>query len=124
MQCKTAVHPDFHETQPTIWKGVTLMEDIFEKRVRAAAIAAWRTILVGVILLVLQWILYLIFMSAHPAWLLWLWGPDTGWQFIQTVWFWAAALFKAFLWILAVIALWLTFWSRALRKQPTGHQQP
>jgi len=32
------------------------MEDIFEKRVRAAAIAAWWTILVGVILLVLQWI--------------------------------------------------------------------
>ncbi len=93
------------------------MEDIFEKRVRAAAIAAWWTILVGGIFLVLQWILYLVFMSAHPAWLLWLWGPDASWPFVRTVWFWATALFKIFLWILAVIALWLTFWSRKLRKQ-------
>jgi hypothetical protein len=93
------------------------MADIFEKRVRAAAIAAWWTILVGVIVLVLQWILYLVFMSVHPAWLLWLWGSDTGWQLIQTVWFWAATLFKTFLWMLAVIALWLTFWSKQLRKQ-------
>ena len=93
------------------------MEDIFEKRVRAAAIAAWWTILVGVVFLVLQWILYLVFMSAHPVWLLWLWGPDASWPFVQTVWFWAAALFKAFLWMLAVIALWLTFWSRKLREQ-------
>jgi hypothetical protein len=92
------------------------MEDIFEKRVRTAAIAAWWTILVGVFFLILQWILYLIFMSSHPAWLLWLWGPDTGWPFIQTVWFWATALFKAFLGMLTVIALWLTFWSKKLRK--------
>jgi hypothetical protein len=93
------------------------MEDIFEKRVRAAATAAWWTILVGITFLVLQWISYLVLMSARPAWLLWLWGPDTSWQFVQTVWFWATGLFKAFLWMLAVIGLWLTIWSSKLRKE-------
>jgi hypothetical protein len=121
LQCITETYSDHmlkHRQQiGKFGKELHAMEDIFEKRVRAAAIAAWWTILVGVIFLVLQWILYLVFMSVHPAWLLWLWGPDSSWPFVQTVWFWAVALIKAFLWMLAVIALWLTFWSRKLRKQ-------
>jgi len=100
------------------------MEDIFEKRVRAAAIAAWWTLLVGAVFLALQWVLYRVFMSVHPAWLLWLWGPDASWQFVQTVWFWATAFFKALLWMLAVMALWLTFWSKKLRKQAPVRQGP
>ena len=70
---------------------------ISSRRGSGATIAAWWTILVGVIFLVLQWILYLVFMSAHPAWLLWLCGPSTSWPFVQTVWFWAAALFQGIL---------------------------
>ena len=93
------------------------MEDIFEKRVGAAAIAAWWTLLVSVILLFIQWISYLVFMSLHPAWLLRLWGPEASWPFVRTVWFWAIVFFKAFLWMLAVIALWLTLWSRKLQAQ-------
>ena len=105
-------------------KEVHPMEDIFEKRVRAAAIAAWWTLLVGAVFLALQWVLYRVFMSVHPAWLLWLWGPDASWQFVQTVWFWATAFFKALLWMLAVMALWLTFWSKKLRKQAPVRQGP
>jgi hypothetical protein len=92
------------------------MEDIFEKRVGSAAIAAWWTILVGVIFLVLQWIAYLIVMSTHSALLLALWGPDANWPFVQTVWFWGMAAFKLFLGILALMALWLSLWARRLRK--------
>ena len=93
------------------------MDEIFEKRVSAAAVAAWWTILVGVIFLLVQWIAYLIFTTAQPAWLLSLWGPGTTWPFFQTVWFWATAGFKAFLWVLTVLALWLTLWARQLRKR-------
>jgi hypothetical protein len=92
------------------------MEDIFAKRIRTAARAAWLSIGAGAIFLTLQWILYLIFMSARPGWLLWLWGPDTTWPFVQTVWFWAIAGFKMFFWLLALAALWLTLWARQLRK--------
>jgi hypothetical protein len=114
---KLQIIPSSMRRRQRFGKELHPMEDIFEKRVRAAAIAAWWTILVGTIFLVLQWTLYLVFMSARPAWLLWLCGPDVGWPFIQTVWLWAATLFKALLWMLAVIALWLTFWSKKLRKQ-------
>lgn len=93
------------------------MEDIFEKRVRAAAKAAWWTILVGIIFLVIQWFAYLGVMSVRPAWLLTLWGPDTTWPFVQVVWFWGTAVFKLFVWMVAVTALWLTLWARELRKQ-------
>jgi glucan phosphoethanolaminetransferase (alkaline phosphatase superfamily) len=96
------------------------MEDIFEMRVRAAAKAAWLTILIGGVVLILHWILYLVFMSSHPTWLLRLWGPDMRWSFVQSVWFWGDAVFKLFLWALAFIALWLTLWSRQLRKRRHG----
>jgi hypothetical protein len=93
------------------------MEHTFVVRVRGAATAAWWTVLAGVVFLVLQWILYLVFMSVRPGWLLWLWGPEASWPFVRTVWFWAAAAIKAFLWILALVALWLTLWARQLRKE-------
>ena len=52
------------------------MNDIFEKRVRAAAVAGWWTVLIAVGFITLQWIIYLVVMSARPAWLLVMWGPD------------------------------------------------
>ncbi len=96
------------------------MEDILGVRVRAAAKAAWLTILIGFVFLVLQWILYLVLMSSHPALLLWFWGPGTSWSFVQSVWFWGALVFKLFLGMLALIALWLTLWGRQLRRRTLG----
>jgi hypothetical protein len=92
-----------------------IMDDIFEKRVRAAAAAAWWTVLIGFLFLILQWILYLIFTSVQPSWFPRLWGPETSWAFVQTVWFWGTAGIKAFLWLLVVVALWLTLWAKQLR---------
>ena len=46
------------------------MNDVFEKRVRAAAVAGWWTLLVDVGFLLIQWVLYLLIMSARPALLL------------------------------------------------------
>ena len=92
------------------------MNDVFEKRVRAAAVAGWWTLLIAVGFLLLQWIVYLVVTSTRPSWLLSLWGPDVTWPFLQSVWFWGVASLKVCLWLLALVVLWLTLWARRLRK--------
>ena len=96
------------------------MNDIFEKRVRAAAIAGWWTVLIAVGFITLVWIIYLVVMSARPTWFLWMWGPDTDWAFVRIVWFWAIVFLKFVLWLMALAAIWLTLWARQLRKQADG----
>lgn len=97
------------------------MNDIFEKRVRAAAVAGWWTLLIAVGFLLIQWIAYRLAMSAHPAWLLSLWwGPDTTWPFVQTAWFWGLAIMKICIWPLALVTFWLTLWAKQLRKRAAG----
>jgi len=92
------------------------VNDTVEMRIRSAAAAGWWTLLIGMVFLAVQWILYLVFMSSRPAWLLSLWGPNIGWETINQVWFWALALCKVCLGLLALVALWLTLWARQLRK--------
>ena len=96
------------------------MDRTFEMRVRTAATAGWWTLLIGVVFLTLQWILFLLVMSARPAWILSVWGGGLDWENVRHVWFWGAAVFKLFLWLLALIVLWLTLWARQLRKNPAG----
>ena len=92
------------------------MNDAFEKKVRAAAVAGWWTLLIAVLFVTLQWLIYLAIMSARPAWLMTLWGPDVTWPFIQNVVFWMVAVFKLCLWVMAAAVVWLTLWARQLRK--------
>jgi hypothetical protein len=93
------------------------MNEVFINRVKAAAVAGWWTILAAVAFITVQWILYLVLMSAQPAWLLSLWGGDITWPFVQTVWFWFVAAFKFCLWLAFFVVLWLTIWSAQLRKR-------
>ena len=92
------------------------MDDVFEKRVRAAVVAGWWVVVIAVAFLTLVWLVYLVVMSAHPAWLLSLWGPGVDWPFVQTVWFWAMAAFKFCVWLMVFAVLWLTLWVRQLHK--------
>ena len=92
------------------------MNDAFEKKVRAAAVAGWWVVLIGYALLTLTWGVYLILVSARPALMLAMWGPDVTWGFMQTVSLWFLGVFKAFLWFLFLVVLWLTLWARKLRK--------
>jgi hypothetical protein len=96
------------------------MNDAFEKRVRAAAVAGWWVVLIAVGFIVLQWVIYLVVMSARPAWLLALWGPDVDWAFVHIVWFWAIAILKFIVWLMALAVIWLTLWARQLRKGADG----
>ena len=91
------------------------MNDIFERRVRAAAVSAWWTLLIAVGLVSLQWVLYLIVMSTRPPWLLPLEGPNADWSFVQTGWVWVTVGFKVIIWLLGLVAVWLTLWARRLR---------
>jgi hypothetical protein len=96
------------------------MNDTFEKKVRAAAVAGWWVILIAVGFLTVQWGVYLILMSAQPGWLLAVWGHGVSWSFAQTVWVWAMAIFKMCVWLFTLVVLWLTLWARQLRKQAGG----
>jgi len=93
------------------------MNDTFERRVQSAAVAGWWMLLMAAAFLCLQWIIYLLVMATHPAWLLSLWGPDISWNAVQRLWFGGVAIFKLCLWLLALLILWLTLWARQMRKQ-------
>jgi hypothetical protein len=92
------------------------MNDAFEKKVRAAAVAGWSVILIAYALLLVTWLSYLAVMSAQPAWYLSFWGPDVSWAFVQNVWFWVMVAFKFCVWLMILAVLWLTLWARQLRK--------
>jgi len=92
------------------------MNDAFEKKVRAAAVAAWWVVLIGYALLTLTWGVYLILVTARPEWMLAMWGQNVTWDFMQTVSLWFLGVFKLFLWFLFLAALWLTLWARQVRK--------
>jgi len=96
------------------------MNDLFRERVRAAAIAGWWTVLIGVGYLTLVWILFLAMMSARPAWYQALLGPGVSWEYVQNVAFWAVAIFKICIWLMALVSLWLTLWVRNLRGRNPG----
>ena len=92
------------------------MNDSFESKVRCAAVSGWWTLLIAVVLFLIQWIVYLLWVPAQPAWLLTLWGPGATWEEVRNLWFGFLVFFKAFLLLVAVLLLWLTLWARQLRK--------
>jgi hypothetical protein len=94
------------------------MNDSFAIRVRSAAIAAWWTILVGFVFIALVWLAYLRIMSIRPDWVLRLWGPDVTWNDLEHILLSVIVAFRFFLWVLILGAIWLTLWSRRLRKTP------
>lgn len=92
------------------------MNDGFDHKVRCAAVAGWWTLLTATAVFLVQWVLYLIVVSAQPPWLLTLWGPGTTWEQVRSVWFWFLAGYKACLLLAALLLMWLTLWARQLRK--------
>lgn len=94
------------------------MNDSFETRVQAAATAAWYVVAAGAGLVTFVWLVYLGLMSARPAWVLALWGPDLTWAFAQQICLAAIVVIKCCVWLMALGALWLTLWARVLRRAP------
>ena len=93
------------------------MNDTFEKKVRAAAVAGWWVVLIAYAFLFVVWGVYLGLMSARPEWLLTMWGRgEVNWGLVQTVSLWFMGVFKLLIWVLILVVLWLTLWARQLRK--------
>lgn len=94
----------------------TTMNDSFQQRVRAAAVAGWWTVLIAVGFLTLVWIVFLGLLSDRPAWFQSLLGPGVSWEYVQNVGFWIISIFKMCVWLMALAVVWLTLWARQLRK--------
>ncbi len=93
-----------------------VMNGEFAQRVRCAAIAAWWTVLIAVLFVTVQWVAYLLVLAYRPGWILTLWGPDITWPTVQIIWLCGIGVVKICIWIMALLAIWLTLWSRSLRR--------
>lgn len=91
------------------------MDEEFRQRIRAAAITAWWTVLVAAAFVTVQWLAYMMVLSAKPAWFLAMWGPDIGWTTVQSLWLNVIVNVKVVVWVSALGALWLSLWSRRMR---------
>jgi hypothetical protein len=96
------------------------VNDIFQKRVKAAAVAGWWTLLVAAIFLTIQWIAY-ISMDTWPTWMSRLMVNDSDWITTRNVCFWIIAIFKMCIWLMAMVVNWLTLWARQLKQHAGGH---
>jgi hypothetical protein len=95
------------------------MNDLFERRVRTAAVAAWWTLLFAAIFLTVVWFVFLGMMSNPPDWMERMWGGMSPGQIFYVA-LWLVGIWKLFLWTWAMVALWLTLWARQLRKSAGG----
>ncbi|MGD1153657.1 MAG: hypothetical protein ABR911_12415 [Syntrophales bacterium] len=92
------------------------MDDLFTKKVRAAAVAGWWTLLIVACFGLVQWLLYLFIMSRRPDCLLALMGGAVTWSTLITMWLWTLAAFKIGVWFVALVVIWLTLWARQLSR--------
>jgi hypothetical protein len=92
------------------------MDENLSKRVRAAAIATWWTLLVAVLFGVAVGGASLAFLSHRPEVFLRLWGPDITWAMVENATMWILTAYKLFTWILLLVAVWLSMWARQLKR--------
>jgi hypothetical protein len=93
------------------------MDEIFKKRVHAAAVAGWWTVLIAYCILLIQWFAYVLIMTKQPTGMLCLWGQGATWSEIRTIWLWAMVAFKLGVGLMIFVVIWLTFWARQLAKR-------
>ncbi|MGC9977304.1 MAG: hypothetical protein ABSB94_21740 [Syntrophorhabdales bacterium] len=93
------------------------MDAIFTKKVRAAAVAGWWTLLIAYCVLLIQWLAYLLIMTRQPAGILWLLGEGITWPEIRTIWLWGMVAYKLGAAIIIFVVIWLTLWARQLTKK-------
>lgn len=90
------------------------MEGSFHGKVRAAAIAAWWTLLVAVVVHIIQSVVCLVILHNHPAWLTAMLGGIT-WDTLQTLILWVIVVLRITIWLMLIAAVWLTIWAAKLK---------
>ena len=101
------------------------MNETLQKRVRSAAMAGWWTILIAAVWMTVGWLAFLAIMHTEPGWLLRLWGyPDTDnlhwdgeWGQVHGIILYFFAAFKLMLFAFVIVVIWLTLWSRRLKRE-------
>jgi hypothetical protein len=93
------------------------MDEIFIKKVRAAAVAGWWTLLIAYCLLLIQWFAYLLIMARQPEGMLCLWGQGVTWAEIRSIWLWGMVAYKLGVGMMLFVVIWLTLWARQLAKK-------
>jgi hypothetical protein len=79
------------------------MYELFTKKVRAAAVAGWWTLLIAYCILLIQWLCF--------------WGEGFTWPEIRTIWLWAMVAYKLGVAMMIFVVIWLTLWARQLAKK-------
>lgn len=92
------------------------MNDAFTQRVRLAGVAAWWTVLVGVIWMTAAWLGSMLMLSLQPEWFLRLWGGGMDWKEVHAVMVRFLAGFKLIFFVCVLAAIWLTLWARKLKR--------
>jgi len=92
------------------------MDELFIKKVKAAAAAGWWTVLIAYCILLIQWFAYFI-IPRQMAGMLCFWGEGITWQEIRTLWLGAMVVYKIGVAMMIFAALWLTIWARQLAKK-------
>ena len=93
------------------------MDESSVKQVRAAAGAAWCTILIFAIYLTLAWGAILLVLHYRPAVIIQAWGSGTlTWDEVHRIILWAFGALKLVLLTAVMVALWLTLYARRLAR--------
>jgi hypothetical protein len=94
------------------------MSDPLATRVKAAAGAAWWTVLAGAAFLTFGWLAFVFVLMTEPQWLLFLWGgkEHLTWDEVQHLALTFVGAYKVVLFAVLLIAVWLSLWTRKLMK--------
>jgi hypothetical protein len=87
------------------------------KRVRAAAGAAWWALIIAYLFMAGAWCGVLTLLDRKPAWAIVAWGGgEIQWGDVHRIYITFFGVLKVLLFILLVVAMWLSFWHRRLRR--------
>ena len=87
------------------------------KKVRAAAGAAWGTVIIGAVWMTLAYGLWLVILHYKPGLILTLWGSgDLTWPEVQRITLWFFGAFKLEIFAVLLAAIWLSLWHRRLAR--------
>ncbi len=90
------------------------MENLLHKRVRAAAIAGWWTLLVAVGLHLVLLSAVMLTLHCRPGWIPAMMG-GVPWETVQLMALGMIALYRVLVWTMFLVVIWLTIWSAKLK---------
>jgi hypothetical protein len=93
------------------------MDELFIKKVRAAAVAGWWSLLIAFGILLIQWLAYLLIITDQPTGMVYLWVEGVTWPEIRTIWLRAMGAYKFVVGMMIFVVIWLTLWARQLAKK-------